>query len=478
MRLPPWILAGPGLGAAALLAFAPSEGSPAPDGRALYRTHCAACHGPQGRGDGPGAALNHPRPRDFATGQFRLVSARNRFPSRDDLFRTLTRGIPGTGMPAWGHLSEGDRWALVDAVLALSRDGIAGGIEKVAREQGSPLPREEIRGMAATRATAGAPLDPPPMPPATPERIASGRAHFLESCSSCHGEDTRGMRDPEWLTAEGEGLGSRDLVAGTFKGEEDPVSLYRRIEVGIPGAPMPALDAGDPDYVWDLVHYLRSIRVEPPPPEPLGTVWFPASVNSQGRLIEHDFYLTLAVTGAVGLLALGGLVAALLRSRLGSRGAPPWRPGDRRVFAAWIAIPTVIVLVMIVNSWNVYRSLIAPIPDALHVKVTGRQFFWSFDYPGQHARSAGVVAVPAGRSVHFELSSDDVIHSFYLPHLKMKRDAIPGLTTHLWVAPIDKPGRYPILCNQLCGTDHAIMIATLEVLPAGDFDRWLALRKE
>ena len=85
--------------------------------------------------------------------------------------------------------------------------------------------------------------------------------------------------------------------------------------------------------------------------------------------------------------------------------------------------------------------------------------------------------MPAGRPVHFELDSEDVIHSFFLPHLRMKRAVVPGMTTHLWVAPIEKPGTYPILCNQLCGDNHAIMNATLRVLDPVDFERWVALRK-
>ena len=67
-----------------------------------------------------------------------------------------------------------------------------------------------------------------------------------------------------------------------------------------------------------------------------------------------------------------------------------------------------------------------------------------------------------------------MLHSFFLPHLKMKRDAVPGMMTHLWVRPIAR-GTYPILCNQLCGTDHAIMNAALEVLPQGAFDNWIEL---
>ena len=195
-------------------------------------------------------------------------------------------------------------------------------------------------------------------------------------------------------------------------------------------------------------------------------------------MVDHDFYLTLLVTGAVGLAALGGPGACLALSLRKNRQVPPYRPGNLKVEIVWIAIPSAIVLVMIVNSWILYQRLIQPIPDALRVRVTGRQFFWAFEYPDLGVKSTGAAAVPAGKPVHFEIVSEDVIHSFFLPHLKTKRDAVPGMMTHLWAEGIDPPGLYPILCNQFCGTDHSIMNATLEVLAPADFERWIALRKE
>lgn len=287
------------------------------------------------------------------------------------------------------------------------------------------------------------------------------------------------MRDPLWRTAEGENLGSRDLVAGRMKGGEDPLSLYRRIELGIPGAPMPAYspESEDPNEIWDLVHYLASIRRRPPAPEPLSPLWLPLSANEQGRWIDHDFRLTLMVTGAVGFLALGGLALALGRSFLVHGIPAPWRPGTAWVQTVWVAVPAVIVLSMIGNSWTVYRKLTEPLPDALRIKVTAKQFFWSFEYPDAKAKSTGLAAVPAGRPLHFEIDSQDVIHSFFVPHLKMKRDAIPGLTTHLWVRPIDRPGILPVLCNQLCGTEHALMNAELAVMDPVEFERWLTLQR-
>lgn len=473
MRRTSWILTGLLLGAAR------AEDDPVlARGMALYGRHCAVCHGETGRGDGPGASLNSPRPRDFATGQFRLVSTTNGVPNREDLFATLTRGIPGTGMPPWNHLPEADRNALVEAALHLSRQGYALKLVEAAREEDEEMTFEEALRIAHEKLEAGPPIPVGTPPSSTPAAIERGRAVFARNCASCHGADGRGKRDPEWRTAEGEGLASRDLTAAMLKGADDPASLYRRVHAGIPGTPMPANDTLTPGEIWDVVHYIRSLRASVPAEAALPTWWLPESANAQGREIDHDFYLTLAVTGGVGLLVLSGLVASLIRGLWRRDASVPHRPGSRAVEAVWVAIPTAIVLVMVVNSWVVYRDLTRPLDGALRVKVKGKQFFWAFEYPEQGVASTGAAAVPAGRPVHFEIDSEDVIHSFYLPHLKMKRDAIPGFTTHLWMRPVEMPGYYPILCNQFCGTDHAIMNATLEVLPADAFDRWIALRRE
>ena len=164
----PWLFAQGTLVLAAWASYASPEEQA--DGRALYRLHCAVCHGETGRGDGPGSALNVPRPRDFATGQFRLISSKRKVPTREDLFETITSGIPGTGMLPWGHLPKEQRWALADTVLDLTKAGIA------SQHSGTP---EETRLEAEKRLKAEryvAPL----MPPSTPERLAHGRQLFVE----------------------------------------------------------------------------------------------------------------------------------------------------------------------------------------------------------------------------------------------------------------------------------------------------------
>ncbi len=448
-------------------------------GRDLYARHCSVCHGETGRGDGPGAALNRPLPRDFGTGRFRLVSTTNGVPSDDDLLHTLRTGIPGTGMPPWGHMPDADLRALAVRVRELTREATVLSLLAQAKKDEEEMSEADARRIAAQNLTPGPAIAPGDPGAATPERLARGAAVFRENCAKCHGEDGRGMRDPTWKTAEGEPIASRDLRSGRLKGGDGPDDLYRRIAAGIPGTPMPAHANLAAEDIWSVVHHVRSLRTEVAREAPLPAWWLPVSANAQGEMIDHDFHLTVLVTGAVGFLALAGLALAIGRALFRRDAAPPpWRPGSRIVEAVWVAVPAVIVIVMVVNSWVVFRELTRPLDGALRIRVTGRQYFWSFEYPDLGARSAGTAAVPAGRPVRFEIGSQDVIHSFFVPHLKMKRDAIPGVTTDLWVRPIAKPGAYPILCNQLCGTDHAVMNGAVEVMSEEAFAKWIAARTD
>src|SRR3972149_3658233 len=89
-------------------------------GKAVYDRQCAACHGTGGRGDGEAAYLLYPKPRDFTTGNYRLVSTWERVPTDEDLYLTISRGMPGSAMPSWGHLPEEERWALVHYIKSFA----------------------------------------------------------------------------------------------------------------------------------------------------------------------------------------------------------------------------------------------------------------------------------------------------------------------------------------------------------------------
>ena len=115
--------------------------------------------------------------------------------------------------------------------------------------------------------------------------------------------------------------------------------------------------------------------------------------------------------------------------------------------------------------------------------MTGRQFFWAFDYAGVD-KSFGTaddftlgndLVVEKDRLVVLNMTSGDTIHSFFVPHLRVKYDVIPGRTTRVWFVP-KEAGEYPVLCTELCGLGHYKMLSNVRVLEPADFDSWLESR--
>jgi DMSO reductase family type II enzyme heme b subunit len=251
----------------------PSTRSPSPEsGQQLYARHCAACHGDRGDGRGIAAAFLFPKPRDFRAGKFRLVSTANNVPTRDDLQAVLLRGMPGSAMPSWAHLSQNERELLVSEIMRLRAEGAReSAVNRLIEDEGmsdreiaaSAEAQKMIQEEVKNAATAGAGRAVPNVGPPTPEAIARGKANYAKFvCISCHGENGRGDGVQEMFDDEKMPTRPRDFTLGVFKGNPDPASLYRRIAFGMPGTPMPASTSMTPEQMIDLVHYIRSLSTE------------------------------------------------------------------------------------------------------------------------------------------------------------------------------------------------------------------------
>jgi cytochrome c oxidase subunit 2 len=138
--------------------------------------------------------------------------------------------------------------------------------------------------------------------------------------------------------------------------------------------------------------------------------------------------------------------------------------------AVWTLLPTLIVLTMFWYGWTNYIGLREVPAGALEVQAVGRMWSWQFHY--QNGRTSGKLYVPAGQPVKVSITSKDVIHSFFMPAFRIKRDAVPGMESYVWFqAP--EVGSYDIFCAEYCGTGHADMITTTEVMAPDDFTNWL-----
>jgi len=227
-------------------------------GQTLFAKQCAICHGDQGDGAGPFAYLMDPRPRNFKLGKFKLTTTQNQIPSDDDLLRTISRGMPGSAMPPWGHLPIADLRALVAYVRQIHMQAARAELEAGVKD-GTFQP-EELPAQLADRTQPGPPIVVPPEPALDDLRWFNGRRVYLESCASCHGPDGHPLPEAVKFDDEGYPDPPRSFVNGIFKGGMDGPALYCRILKGMRGTPMPASEGNyTSDELWDLIHYVQTL---------------------------------------------------------------------------------------------------------------------------------------------------------------------------------------------------------------------------
>ncbi len=235
--------------------------APGSRGYELFQSHCAACHGREGRGDGIAAIALASTPRDFWKEPFRYVSTLEGVPTDQDLIQSIASGrLPGE-MPAAPWLSEEEIDALAVYVRELNR---LGWVERLTREfEDERMSAAEIEEIATERV---APVEAVSlaMPGAgfRPDTKVGGKL-YMESCASCHGPAGRGDGIEMLLDELGRPIKVRDLTSEPIHGGADPVELFKRIRCGVPGTPMPAQAALSDEQVWQLVYYTRFLMGQP-----------------------------------------------------------------------------------------------------------------------------------------------------------------------------------------------------------------------
>ncbi len=154
-----------------------------------------------------------------------------------------------------------------------------------------------------------------------------------------------------------------------------------------------------------------------------------------------------------------------------SDGAPVH--GNTRLEIAWTVIPTVIVLFGAAYSWIVLDKIEAYDSDRMVININSQQYEWDFQYPEQGAIETKELHVPVDRQIEFKLHALDVIHSFWVPEWRIKKDNVPGITTRAIVTP-DKEGTFSLICTELCGFGHSTMRAKVVVESEAEFNAWAA----
>lgn len=237
------------------------------------------------------------------------------------------------------------------------------------------------------------------------------------------------------------------------------------------------------------------------------TWWLPPAASALGPAIDRQFNLTFVLMGIVFLAAQLGLGLFVWRYRdRGQKAA--FTHGNNALEATWTTLTAILFLGLVFASNRIWaRERFTPAPTgAVQVEATGLQFAWYFRYPGpdgKYGRTkpeledasvgnavgiddtdpagkddvvSGVMVLPVNREVDLTLRSQDVIHSLFIPAMRFKQDAVPGLMIHMHFTPT-QVGDYEIACAELCGLGHYKMHAILRVVSEQDFAKWLAERE-
>ncbi len=200
---------------------------------------------------------------------------------------------------------------------------------------------------------------------------------------------------------------------------------------------------------------------------------FPDQASTMAPRVDHLYFYLLAVSVFFSVLIALTIVYFAIRYRRRSESElPRGIEGSLKLEIAWSAIPLLIALSFFFWGARLFFAMNRPPDDALQVYVVGKQWMWKI----QHAdgqREINELHVPVGRPVRLTMTSEDVIHDFFVPAFRMKKDVLPGRYTTAWFT-ATRPGRYHLFCSQYCGTKHSAMIGWVDVMEPADFQAWLA----
>ncbi|TXG83117.1 MAG: cytochrome c oxidase subunit II [Sphingomonadales bacterium] len=234
-----------------------------------------------------------------------------------------------------------------------------------------------------------------------------------------------------------------------------------------------------------------------PTPGAIGLQPAANALAHQAAAFHND--ILMPIITVITLLVLGLLLWIVVRYRRAANPTPSKISHNTLLEVVWTGVPVLILVVIAIPSFRLLYAQYEDKPVDVTIKVTGHQWYWSYEYPDSNdlsfdsvmltddeAAKAGAprllgvdnnMVVPAGKRVKLIITAADVIHSWAMPSLKAKMDAVPGRLSQLQFQAPDKPGLYYGQCSELCGVRHGFMPIAMEVLPADKYADWLSQAK-
>ena len=187
-------------------------------------------------------------------------------------------------------------------------------------------------------------------------------------------------------------------------------------------------------------------------------------------ITDISVFFTVAIVGSMIYFAVR------YRQRDGKDHDTPQILGSHFLEIVWTVVPTIICIFVAYYGVVYYQEMRVVPKDALTVNVWAQKWYWNFEYSNGKT-TKGELVVPVDKPVKLVMKSRDVLHSFFIPAMRVKRDVIPGAYTYLTFKPV-KTGVYQSFCTEYCGKDHSAMLATLRVVSAAEYDQWVNDRSE
>jgi len=200
----------------------------------------------------------------------------------------------------------------------------------------------------------------------------------------------------------------------------------------------------------------------------------PQPLITTTEAVDKAFYI---IFGISGVMLLGVTVVMIYFAwRYNRKRYPvPLSQKNTNIWleTTWTIIPSILVMVMFWYGWEGYLSLRNIPENSVPIHASARMWSWLFTY--ENGKTSDKLYVPVGQPVKVLLTAEDVLHSFYVPAFRVKRDTVPGMDNYVWFV-ADQPGSYDLFCAEYCGVGHSAMITTVEAVPAADFSAWLAAK--
>jgi cytochrome c oxidase subunit 2 len=202
--------------------------------------------------------------------------------------------------------------------------------------------------------------------------------------------------------------------------------------------------------------------------------WLPESASEEFDRIQAIYWFATWMSVVIFAVVAAVVVYSVWKWRVppdDDLEGPPIH-GHTGLEIAWTAVPAILVIALGIVSAVVLSRNAEEKDGALEVRAIGQQFAWKFEYPEHGDFETGELVLPVGRQAQFTMESVDVIHSFWVPNLGQKMDAVPGIETEIFVTPT-RTGEFAVVCTELCGLGHATMRAKARVVTQAEFDQWI-----